>query len=120
MGGRGKSSGVQHQLSIHEQLVRTEVSSIIDSRNLTIGVDKAHSLNKLTSDGIENNGNYIGNRACVCCGTFSIPYSSDSFVCPVCGWIDDVFQNTNPDSTIGPNECSLNQMKVIIKIRNGT
>lgn len=119
MGGRGKSSGVQHQLSIQEQLLRTEVSSIISSRNMVIEVDRNDSSTKSTSAVVlVGTQTYSDNRACACCGTYSIPYYSEQFTCPICGWIDDIFQNSHPDSVIGPNVCSLNQMKE--KIRNQT
>lgn len=112
MGGRGKASGVQHQLSIQDQLLRTEVSSIISSKNIEIEANGNDSFSNI----LGGRQTYSDNRACACCGTYSIPYYSEQFTCPICGWIDDIFQNSHPDSMTGPNVSSLNQMKE--KIRN--
>lgn len=111
MGGRGKSSRVQHQLLLQEQLLRTEVASIITLRNMEIEADANYSSTQgrsIVPSGLQT---YSDNRACACCGTYSIPYSSEYFICPICGWIDDVFQNSQPDSTLGSNAFSLNQTR---------
>ncbi|MGL5437387.1 MAG: CPCC family cysteine-rich protein [Lachnospiraceae bacterium] len=116
MGGRGKSSGVQHQLSIQDQLLRTEVASIIMSRGIEIEADRNDGSSQRSSVVLGGTHTCSDNRSCACCGTYSIPYNSEQFTCPICGWVDDIYQNSYPDSTIGPNVCSLNQMKD--KIRN--
>ena len=118
MGGRGKPSGVQHQLSIQDQMLRAEVSSIISSRDMEIENSGNDHSPKSISAVLGSTQTYSDNRTCFCCGTYSIPYNSVQFICPICGWIDDIFQNSHPDSVIGPNVCSLNQMKE--KIRNQT
>jgi rubrerythrin len=115
MGGRGKSSGVQHQLSIQEQMFKNEISLIIRERNTAIFNDGINAQNASTSSGKVSGGKYVDNRACACCGSYTIPYDSELFVCPVCGWVDDAFQNLHPDSDNGPNIFSLNQMKENIK-----
>lgn len=116
MGGRGKSSGVQHQLSIEEQLLRTEVASIISLREMELETNINDGSSQITSVVLGGGHTHSDNRACVCCGTYSTPYNSEQFTCPICGWVDDIFQNTHPDSVVGPNLYSLNQMKE--KIRN--
>ncbi|WP_394697974.1 CPCC family cysteine-rich protein [uncultured Sphaerochaeta sp.] len=50
-------------------------------------------------------------RACACCKHYSIPIDSEYEVCPVCGWIDDPYQNAHPNSTEGKNSISLDEAK---------
>ena len=46
-------------------------------------------------------------KKCACCKEYSLPVNTEFEICPICGWIDDPFQNKNPNSTIGRNPMSL-------------
>ena len=46
-------------------------------------------------------------KKCACCKEYTLPVNTEYEICPICGWIDDPFQNKNPDSTIGRNSMSL-------------
>ncbi len=50
-------------------------------------------------------------KKCACCGEYTIPVGSSHHKCSNCGWIDDEFQNTHPDSLNGPNPITLNQAR---------
>jgi hypothetical protein len=50
-------------------------------------------------------------KKCACCGEYTIPLGSEYEICPVCGWVDDNYQNINPDSLDGKNPVSLLQAK---------
>jgi hypothetical protein len=53
------------------------------------------------------------NKKCSCCGENSIPVRTEYTVCPVCGWIDDPYQNKHPDSLNGQNAISLKEAREI-------
>jgi hypothetical protein len=53
----------------------------------------------------------IKQRICPCCEEYIIPEESKNEKCPICGWIDDAYQNTNPDSLKGKNPISLNEAR---------
>jgi len=57
--------------------------------------------------------------ACECCKTYSIHIETEYEKCPVCGWIDDPYQNTHPDAKDGKNPISLNEAKKMYAIRIG-
>lgn len=40
-------------------------------------------------------------KKCFCCGEYTIPINIEYTICSVCGWIDDKYQNTHPDSLNG-------------------
>lgn len=52
-------------------------------------------------------------RKCACCGEYVIPLGIDYQTCIICGWIDDDYQNRNPDATEGKNTISLNEARRI-------
>lgn len=48
---------------------------------------------------------------CCCCGEFTIPRGSQNEICSICGWIDDNYQNTHPDSLNGKNPLTLSKAR---------
>ncbi|MPN47880.1 hypothetical protein SDC9_195484 [bioreactor metagenome] len=50
-------------------------------------------------------------RECCCCKLITLPLEMEYTKCCVCGWIDDPFQNGNPDNPNGRNGLSLNEAK---------
>jgi hypothetical protein len=59
--------------------------------------------------------NPIAFRPCCCCGSYTIPLDSEYLTCSRCQWIDDPFQNNNPDNPNGRNSISLNDAKEAFK-----
>ena len=49
---------------------------------------------------------------CPCCGDRNFKVKDNFEICPVCGWIDDVFQRTNSDCADGKNKLSLNASRL--------
>jgi hypothetical protein len=56
--------------------------------------------------------------ACACCKHYTIPIDSEYEKCPVCGWIDDPYQNMHYDSTEGKNPISLNEAKKVYLVHH--
>lgn len=50
-------------------------------------------------------------KQCLCCREHTIPTGTKDGICPVCGWIDDKFQNTHPNSLSGKNPLTLNEAR---------
>jgi hypothetical protein len=50
-------------------------------------------------------------KQCFCCEEYSIPAGTEYEVCPICGWIDDKYQNRHLDSLDGKNSNSLNEAR---------
>lgn len=48
---------------------------------------------------------------CCCCEEFTIPRGSQNEICSICGWIDDNYQNTHPDSLNGKNPFTLSEAR---------
>lgn len=104
MGGRGIESGANiRQLTIEQHEDKLEVEEII--RKAEIARDKAIAQEK-KDDRIP-----MLYKRCCCCGEFTIPIDSEHIKCPVCGWIDDKFQNTHVYSKEGINELCLSEAK---------
>lgn len=100
MGGRGIDSGANiNQLTIWQHKDRIEVEEII--REAEIAWDKL-AAKKEKDDRIP-----ILYKRCYCCGEFTIPIDSEYVKCPICGWIDNEFQNTHVYSKEGMNELCL-------------
>ena len=55
---------------------------------------------------------------CACCEEYTIPFDSEFVVCPICGWIDDHFQNMHTDSTKGKNSICLHEARKIHQTRH--
>ena len=107
MGGRGRSSGLgARQMTIEE-------------------VQNHHRIIKIVQESAQRrkdieNGGGVGSssgtssrllRKCMCCGEYTIPVGSEYEVCCTCGWIDDKYQNSHPESLNGRNPMTLSQMK---------
>lgn len=78
--------------------------------------DKLPVRTKLTEIGIGVVGGVsvdtkIRKKKCFCCGEYTIPYRTENEICPVCGWIDDAYQNKHPDSLNGKNSLSLKEAR---------
>lgn len=107
MGGRGKDFPVAHQhISLHDLLLKSEVSDtlrkseVLRAQSSTQGTDGAAC------------GTAVGNIAvtykkCCCCKKFTLPAGTQNTACPICGWIDDAYQNTHSESLHGQNHISL-------------
>lgn len=50
-------------------------------------------------------------KQCYCCEEYTIPTGTENEICPICGWIDDKFQNTHPDSLNGKNPLTLGEAR---------
>lgn len=115
MGGRGKSSGLENpkQITLDDELEKQSIQDII----------KKSIMNRkelLSLEGI-GNGSVPSSttlKKCACCGEYTLPVNIEYAVCSICGWIDDKYQNTHPDSLNGKNSLTLNQAKGIYKTQN--
>lgn len=104
MGGRGIDSGANiKQETIEQHKDRLEVEEIV--RNSEIA--RNNSIDKE----IKDKRIPLLYKKCCCCGEFIIPLDSKYIKCPVCGWIDDEFQNTHIYSEEGMNEVCLAESK---------
>lgn len=105
MGGRGIKSPINvlqqtlsdynHKERVHE-LIKEYSEYRIQKKNLKIDED------------INQQQLY---EACACCNFRVIPINSEFEVCPICGWIDDPFQNVNSNNPNGKNGISLIEAK---------
>jgi len=107
MGGRGRDSGRgPRQLTIDDAQRQLRVFETI----------KEYEQKRSEMEGAGGGVGGVGDtpilmKKCVCCGEYTIPTDSTHFECPICGWIDDTFQNNNPDSLNGKNPISLNSAR---------
>lgn len=62
----------------------------------------------------------IRRKKCSCCGEKSIPARTEYTVCPICGWIDDPYQNRHLDSLDGKNAISLEEAREIYKRKHSS
>jgi len=104
MGSRGMKSGLdQRQMTIERMqliedvaLIKDKVSLIMESSDFSFG-----------RGGIST----TEHRFCACCEEYIIPIDIVNAECPICGWIDDDFQNKRPNSLRGKNNVSLNDSR---------
>jgi len=109
MGGRGRSSGVGvRQLTIEDALFQNMIHEIIQE-----GISKRESMGD--SGGGVGAGSPALYKKCACCGEYTIPATSEYETCLICGWIDDKYQNTHPDSLDGKNEITLSQARSLFQ-----
>ena len=54
-------------------------------------------------------------RRCPVCGTLSFPENESYHCCMICGWMDEKYQEDNPDEDQLANEMSLNQARAAYK-----
>lgn len=113
MGGRGTPAYPHDQQLNLDQYIQdqSEIAEIeriaaIRDRQVMIGMDTGGT-----------SGTH-GIKRCACCDSFSIPVSSKSETCCICGWIDDKYQNTHPKSLDGKNPiCLEDARKTYLEIR---
>ena len=108
MGGRGRSSGVA-QINIEESIKEAEFMKNIEERRLKVKEKIKKQENGLGSGGGINFEKIF--KRCACCSNYSLHIGTEDEKCPVCGWIDDEYQNSNTDSIKGKNKLSLNENK---------
>jgi hypothetical protein len=46
-------------------------------------------------------------KQCFCCEEYTISAGTENWICHICGWIDDKFQNIHPNSPNGKNPTTL-------------
>jgi len=111
MGSRGQDSGNKpRQMSFEDAFERNVISSIMR--------DKDVKREQMSTGGVGRSsgvGSQVTKMKCACCGEYTIPVNSEYETCTVCGWIDDKFQNANPNSLIGRNPISLNEARAAYK-----
>jgi hypothetical protein len=107
MGGRGRSSGVDsRQITIHDVIRQHEIAEIIFESEkkreglLEVGISGGTATPRLL-------------KKCACCGEYSVAAGTEYETCPICGWIDDTFQNQHPKSLDGKNPISLMEARII-------
>ncbi len=114
MGGRGKPSKTPNakQLTFNDVENRQKIQDII-------------TKSTQIRDELLSSGSNLGTppssttlKKCACCGEYTLPVNIEYAVCSICGWIDDKYQNTHPDSLNGKNSLTLNQAKDIYKTKN--
>ena len=104
MGGRGRSSGVdQKQIGMDMVLLTLDVERI----------KKEAAAIRASMDSFGGSGGAPTTKMkqCFCCEEYSIPAGTEYEICPICGWVDDKFQNKNPNSIEGRNAISLNEAR---------
>ena len=115
MGGRGISANNQNaQINIEQYLLRLEIGAIHNKaesmRNAS--VDNMHrDSSGHKSGGATMQKSKRGMKRCACCRNYSIPAFTQYEICPICGWIDDPRQNSNPELEKGANLISLNEAR---------
>lgn len=103
MGGRGVDGKIQDgQLNLQDMSIKKRVEEIISLSNKIRNniEDSSIGYSKITSNSY---------KQCACCREYTIPIGSEYEVCPICEWIDDDYQNMNPDDLAGKNDISLNE-----------
>ena len=109
MGGRGRNSGVgTRQITINEVIRQHEISEII--------LESKNKRDRLFANGVSgSNAAPRLLKKCACCLEYTLTVGSDYETCPLCGWIDDAFQNQHPNSLDGKNPVSLFEARAIYK-----
>lgn len=100
MGGRGIYAGDHNsQIKMIEHLRNQEIMKI---RQCWEGFRNENQVETGASS-----GSIAMMKRCACCKQFTLTAFSEYEKCPVCGWIDDPLQNSDPISVEGSNPVSL-------------
>lgn len=104
MGGRGKSSDINtRQISFDRILLTQDITRIRGKADaIRASMDFSSGAGGIT---------LTKRKQCYCCGEYTILKETEYETCPICGWIDDEFQNTHPDSLAGRNPVCLNDAR---------
>ena len=107
MGGRGGDSKINTK-----QISSKDTKLLKDVEDKKRESDIKRALNALKKGGMAG-GNQISidKKECACCGNPTLTLGSTNETCPVCGWIDDSFQNKHPNSLKGPNSMTLTKAR---------
>ncbi|MEG1725923.1 MAG: CPCC family cysteine-rich protein [Anaerovoracaceae bacterium] len=107
MGGRGILSGANtKQLSVEEYMYREKINVIIQNSLKHLSENQNGFSEGSGAAGGGGNSPAIYKK-CACCKSYIIPYGTQNKTCPICGWIDDEYQNAHSDSIDGANDRSL-------------
>lgn len=106
MGGRGsRAGGDSRQLTMDCLQTRSQIQAIMsESDELRaaqagiIGIGPPSADTQLMLQ-------------CKCCEQYTLQPNLENEQCVVCGWINDKYQNTHPDSLQGKNPVSLNDAR---------
>jgi hypothetical protein len=100
MGGRGSSSGADsNQITLDRIILIKDILEIRDKADeIRVSMDETG----IASGGLPT----LRKKQCFCCEEFTLPPLSEYEECENCGWIDDKFQNTHPESPFGRNAIS--------------
>lgn len=60
-----------------------------------------------------NYNSFMSLKCCSCCGEFTLSRGVEGEFCPICGWVKDLSQETNPELITGRNKKSLRQARDI-------
>lgn len=102
MGGRGRRArSGPRQRTINEEIKRREILNIVEENN------EKRASGKSSGIGVGGYSSPQILKKCACCGEYTIPIGSEYEICSNCGWIDDPYQNKNPNSVKGRNPISL-------------
>lgn len=113
MGGRGTPAYTKVQQFVLEKYIaeQTEVAEIEKIKMIR----DSYEIGGAGTGGASGSRGY---RRCACCDNFSIPVGTKGEECSICGWIDDEYQNTHPDSLNGENVISLREARENYKKRH--
>lgn len=110
MGGRGRASGINIR-----QMTIEQYNEILEIQKIKERSTQIRERGEVISKG---SAPPIIYKRCYCCRNFTLPINSTYDTCPICGWIDDEYQNLHPDCLDGMNELSLNMAREKYKREN--
>ena len=104
MGGRGICAGDHNsQIKMADHLRNQEIIKIRQCW------EELRSENQVGT-GLSG-GSVTMMKRCACCRQFTLTAFSEYEKCPVCGWVDDPHQNSDPMSAEGCNPLSLQEAR---------
>ena len=114
MGGRGKMLGKRVvQTNLREAMQKNNIARILEETRKIISKKQSPDYVKQGAVGVSGIASKPKRllKTCACCGNKTIPIGTEYEVCAICGWVDDPFQNSHPDSINGHNKISLKEAK---------